>query len=240
MSGDSPAGDPRLEQALALLRSVLAESEGRSADLAPWEDHDEPIPPASRLSATDQLSWWFRPARQGVGTWSEYFASAPSAPGQDGSRDSLPDPAPHLGLRLLLAETEEELLDDDADLVVACLYDFIHAIGRRDVATAMSRVSADFHMLEDDQEVDRRGLESKIRYTLGSLRGWEFDVSLVEIPQPILHPDGILVYAETLIDAWRADGMRRSILERRVALFSRSGDGDWLLCGLPPVLVPLA
>lgn len=236
------AGDPRLEQALALLRSLAAEVEGTGDGLAPWEQVHAPPPSIDRrLSATDSLSWWFRPAGRGASAWDDYFAAMPA----------LEEPLPLAGgpqtqsshaisrwmaLRLLLVEPEEELLDHDADSVIDCLYSFIHAVGRGDVTTAMAYVAPDFHSLEDDRELDRAGLESKIRFMLDSLYGWTFEMTLVEIPQPILHPEGILVYTETLIDALRAeDGARRSIRERRIALFARQDDGRWLLAGFPPM-----
>ncbi|MGH2537499.1 MAG: hypothetical protein ACRDHL_08910 [Candidatus Promineifilaceae bacterium] len=234
--------DPRLEQALELLHAILAEGEdGAPAGLAPWEESRVPFPPAGgRLSATDSLSWWFRPAA-GRGGWDEYFAGLPAALNSPPDDQASPPLSPWIGLRLLLAEPEEELLDIDADSVIEGLYSFLHAVGRRDVAGAMAYVAPDFHMLEEDQEVDAAGLERKIRFMLDSLRGWELEVALVEIPQPILHPDGILVYSETLIDAWREDDQaRRSILERRIAFFARQPDGRWLLAGFAPVEWPNA
>ena len=286
-TSNQPA-DRRLEQALALLRTIISEmgvgdeAPSVSGPHAPWEQEWQVanrFPGGGgradrRLSATDSLSWWFRPAGHGASAWDDYFR-------RDGGRESNAVPPPHalppqappalelppatgagtpgmgaparppaappaisswMGLRLLLAEPEEELLDEEADSVIECLYAFIHAVGRRDVDAAMRCVADDFHTLEDDRELDRDGLEGKLRFMLGSLRDWEFDIALVEIPQPILHPDGILVYTETLIDAVHPeDRRRRSIRERRIAFFTRQADGarraggNWLLAAFPSV-----
>jgi ketosteroid isomerase-like protein len=76
--------------------------------------------------------------------------------------------------------------------------------------------------------VDQVGAE------LDALRGWELETSLVEIPQPILHPDGILVYAELQIDA-RKDDERRTVLHRRIAVFRKGRDRRWRIAALSPV-----
>lgn len=240
-----------------MLRSALSDDQGTADGLYPWEDRPYALAPApGRLSATDSLSWWFRPVHSRAQAWDDYFATAadpaalaPAPPPalkratgvNNASIQDEPPPklTPWISLRLLLAEPEEELLDEEADSVVECLYRFIHAIGREDVTAAMDCVAEDFHTLEEEQELDRRGLERKIRFMLDALRGWEFDISLIEIPQPILHPDGILVYTETLIDAFReTDEARQSTLERRLAFFARQADGNWLMSAFPTVEWP--
>ncbi len=237
--------DARLEQAFALLKSILQDTGEMEIPLTPWEETHMPFPQVSgRLSATDRLSWWFRPAQSQGDPWDDYFSTNTSRqlnytrlPQIDKAPEPPPTPPTSWNnLRLLLDEQEEEMLDEDADTVTECLYNFIHAIGRGDLAKAMTFVAPDFHSMEDDQEIDQTGLENKLRFLLDSLRGWDFNISLVEIPQPILYPDAILIYAETQIDAVnQSDDSRQTILERRIAVFQQQPDDNWLLAALSPV-----
>jgi ketosteroid isomerase-like protein len=242
--GDGTASDTRLEQTIALLRRLLAEMEGADG-LTPWRG-TRPSRPArhGRISATDQLSWWFRPASTSEDPWDDFFADdRVDVASVTGGWMALvpPDagpepPSPRMSLRLLLSEPEEELFEADADSVVTCLYDFVHAIGRSDLDAAMACVAADFHTLEDDRELDRDGLAARVKSLLDSLQGWETDIALVEVPQPVLHPAAILVYAELQIDARRpATGERRTVVDRRVAVFSQQRDRSWRIVGLSPV-----
>ena len=95
------------------------------------------------------------------------------------------------------------MANDQADAAVACVYDFLHAIGRRDPEAAMACVADDYHVLEDDREVDRLGLRHQVEALLDSLRGWEIEISLAEVPEPLHHPSGILIYCEIQIDAYQ-------------------------------------
>jgi ketosteroid isomerase-like protein len=221
---------------------LLGDEVSAPGRLAPWQDPPIRIPTLSgRVSATDRLSWWFRPSVEGHDPWDSYFehaeapltdepASPPAAPGPPAE-----PPGRRAALRLLLAEPDEEMLDSDAEAVVTCLYDFVHAVGRGDVATALEEcVSPDYHVMEDDVEVDRDGLAAQLHAQLDSFRGWELDVSVVEIPEPILHPDGILVYTEFQLEA-RKDGARQTILHRRLAVFRQGRDRRWRIAALSPV-----
>jgi len=246
--------DARLDEAIVLLHRVLAEMGHAGEALSPWqESYLSAAPLAGRISATDRLSMWFRPATRGANPWDSFFEDPIAPPIGPGSLSPAPigdpgslGPSPggaapepsgrRLNLRLLLAESEEEMLDSDAESVVSCLYDFVHAIGRQDVEAALTCVAPDYHALEDDREVDRNGLAWQIRKLLDSLRGWTFEASLVEVPQPILYPEAILVYTEMMIDAVHpADGARRTILERRIAVFKQQRDKRWLVTSLSPV-----
>jgi len=252
--------DARLDEAIVLLHRVLAEL-GRGGDtLSPWqESYLSPAPLGGRLSATDRLSMWFRPAPRGANPWDSFFEApgdpaagierlvpapigepaylSPSSVGHAAPTAVVPEaPGRRISLRVLLAEPEEEMLDSDAEAVVGCLYDLVHAIGRGDVESAMACVAPDYHALEDDREIDRDGLAWQFKRLLESLRGWRFEASLVEMPQPILYPDAILVYTELMIDAEHpADGARRTIMERRIAVFKPQRDKRWLVTSLSPV-----
>jgi ketosteroid isomerase-like protein len=236
--------DAGLKQAIALLSGLLSDEAASAETLAPWQATPLRAPtPSGRVSATDRLSWWFRPAAGGADPWSTYFDDEPAKLVEPAAAPRAPDAtvaaAEPLGrraaLRLLLAEPEEELIDADADAVVTCLYDFAHALGRRDVATAIATcVADDYHVMEGDEEIDRDALAAQLAAELDRLRGWELDTSLVEIPQPILHPDGILVYTELQIDARKQDE-RRTVLHRRLAVFRKGSDRTWRIVALSPV-----
>ncbi len=213
-------------------------------DLPAWSEPPVRAPALSgRVSATDRLSWWFRPAAASQDPWAAFFETAPAehalpaqipAAALDANDSTIPL-GRRAALRMLLAEPDEELLDADADEVVTCLYDFVHAIGRGDIDGAVEQcVAPDYHAMEDDVEIDRDGLAAGIRAELGRLSGWTVEASLVEIPEPIPHPDGILVLTELQLDA-RKDDLRQTILHRRLALFRQGRDRQWRIAALSSV-----
>jgi len=234
--------DSRLEEAIALLSGLLGETPSAPSRPVPWEQPLERISTlGSRVSATDRLSWWFRPSAGGHDAWDSYFEPGPALPTEAPPRPTAP-PAPsteplgrRAALRLLLDEPDEEMIDSDADAVVCCLYDFVHAFGRGDVTAAIEDcVAPDYHTMENDIEVDRDGLAAQLNAQLQRLRGWEIDASLVEIPAPVLHPAGILVYTELQVEATRDDA-RQTILHRRLAVFRQGRDRRWRIAALSPV-----
>jgi len=227
---------------------LLADEGSAPEQVASWQDPPARIPTLSgRVSATDRLSWWFRPSAGGRDPWDSFFEHEPT-PLAEQMAPPYPPPAPpakpssggdplgrRAALRLLLAEPEDEMMDADAEAVVTCLYDFVHAVGRGDVATAIEEcVAPGYHTMEQDVEVDRDGLAAQLRAQLDRLRGWEVDVSLVEIPEPILHPDAILVYTEIQIEA-RKDEARQTLLHHRLAVFRQGRDRSWRIAALSPV-----
>jgi hypothetical protein len=216
-----------------------------TGQLAPWREPPLAVPTLSgRVSATDRLSWWFRPSAGDQDPWESFFEderpglsaeprvqpvpAAPEAPPAE-------QPGRRAALRLLLAEPDEEMIDADAEAVVTCLYDFVHAIGRGEIAVAIEEcVDPEYHTIENDVEIDRDGLAAQLRAQLDRLRGWDVDVSLVEIPEPILHADGILVYTELQIEA-RKEEARESAVHRRLAVFRQGRDRSWRISALSPV-----
>jgi ketosteroid isomerase-like protein len=241
----------------ALLQDLLARLDPEAA-LTPWESTQAFAAPLAdgRISATDQLNWWFRPAGTGGDPWEGFFdpASAfePARPvepshllgpviGHAGAADvggaaAAAPPSDWTALRLLLAEPEDEIIDADAEAVVTCLYDFVHAVGRRDLVAAMECIAEDYHTMEGDDEVDRASLAGRLKSMLDPFEGWELRSSLVEIPHPILHPDAILVYAELLLEGKHPDtDERRDIVERRIAVFRRQRDHGWRIAALSPI-----
>jgi len=139
----------------------------------------------------------------------------------------------------LLAEPEEALADEHAQAAVDTLYDFVHALGRRDLDGAMALVAEDYHTFVDDVETDKLGLRREIEMMFGQLHDWDLDASLVDIPQALFHTYGVLIPTTIGIDARRDDPLdgplRRSIVWRRLAFFSRHGTDAWLIAALSQV-----
>jgi hypothetical protein len=194
-------------------------------------------PPASfplptTLSQMAPLSQ--RPSMHSNGMPAGVRSLQPEQPRQAG-----PDINHLASLWALSAEPEEELLDEHAQAAVECLYDFIHAVARRDVDGAMELVTEDYHVLEEDREIDRLGLRHQIEALLDSLRDWSLALSLAEIPQPYLHPYGILIYAEIQVDAYHPQhDLRRSFVQRRLCVFEQQSSLRWLIAAMSPVQEP--
>lgn len=243
MSAEKPA-PATIEELMALLRQLAAQdgAAGVADPLRPWQESFLQAPALDgRLSATDRLSWWFRPApaaNPSANRWDAFFDQTPPANPPPIAPPAPPatEPTGWTGLRLLLAEPEEALAEAEAEAVVDCLYDFVHAVGRRDINGAMAFIADDYHVMEDDVEVDALRLRQQLERLVDSLRDWEFTIALVEIPYPILHPDGILIYAQIQIDArHKNDGRLQTILYHRLAVFQQEGDGTWRISALSPV-----
>jgi ketosteroid isomerase-like protein len=256
---DNP--DPRLALALKLLRSILEgadeEHDGPEINPAHFSFIPPPPVPSEKRSATDLLNWWFRPTSSATDPWDEYFNQSPrwsSIPVQPEARPRTDPPVfrkraddvedsstelwhyPWLNLKDLITEPEEELAYENAEAAVGCLYDFIHAISSREIDAAMSLVAEDYHVLHEDREIDKQGLQRQLEVLVDSLRGWELESSLAEVPVPVFHPHGILIYAEIQIEAVQPrNNLRRSIVERRVAVFRQQYSGEWMISAFSPI-----
>jgi ketosteroid isomerase-like protein len=246
----STATGTRVAQAIALLRSLLSDGDEAGDGATPWQEPLVPAPRTSgRLSATERLNWWFRPAGAGKEAWDNFFEDANVSPIPVSKRAAASSSAvlppgvavrddeetlgPLADLRLVRAEPEEELFDADADAVVTCLYDFVHAIGSRDITAAMACVAPDYHTMEGDREVDYVGLGVQLKSILDGLRGWEVETSLVDIPEPVLYPGAILVYTHLQIEGYKHETRaRQTIVHRRIAVFRQQSDHSWRLAAL--------
>lgn len=179
-------------------------------DLHPW-----------LLSATDLLVSWApgeeMQAMPDVArrAWDRYFEPQP--------RSSAVEP-----------ETAPEPWDAEvAEEVVDCLYRFIHAIERGDIAEVMDCVASDYHALEGDVEVDRDHLRSALEGSIDGWRGEQFRVSLTEIPDLVFHPMGVLTRVTVQVDFWSRPHMRTlTELFGRLLWFRPQPDGRWLLAGM--------
>lgn len=253
MESDS---DTRLTMAIQLLRSLVEQRGGGSQGaerLSPLF-----VPPTSGdswLSATDLMNWWFRPAWSTADPWDDYFGGPggsvaqplpqtpdrtrqhrPRAPRFERSVETSDEVEPFFNLEALIAPAGDDLADELAQEAVDCLYDFVHALGRRDVDAAMALVDEEYHALEGDLEIDALRLRHQMESFLEYFRGWDLEVSLAEIPRPLRHPLGILIYVEIAFDGYRVgEALRRSLVERRLALLVPRDGRRLLISALSPV-----
>jgi ketosteroid isomerase-like protein len=224
-----------------MLREVLEPaSDGSEPDDSRWHPPPLPLDVDGRTSATDLLSWWFRPPSAAESAWNQYFGDS-----EGFSSRALPRPGEipktktagevaerttdsRAALRALVDWPKDDLANEDAESAIEVFYGFLHAFGRKDVATAMQYVADDYHVFEDDREVDRHDLRGVLESLLESLYGFELDVSLSMIPEPLRHPYGIVTYAEIQLDAKRPqDGAKRGLVERRLVLLQKQADFNW-------------
>lgn len=237
--------DDRLQRIYDLL-GELVHGEGVEPARDAW--YDPPMPPVevgSNLSATDLLSWWFRPPSPGRQGWDAYFGeeqahtreTSPSAQrSAESDRSTAPDArsiARTMVTEAILRLPADELASEDAESAVQVFYRFLHAFGEGDISGCLQWIADDYHVIEEDREIDRNTLRGHLEALLESLHGWDYEVTLSTVPEPVLHPYGILIYAEIQIDATRAeDGGRRGIFEPRVVFLERQEDAGWKIAAL--------
>jgi hypothetical protein len=242
--------EEQLARAYEALRELFAQPESGDAGNEPafYAPHLPPVELGSRLSATDLLSWWFRPPSGQKDPWESFFAQTADAASP--SPAALPPasgaeqpawgagqrPSPRALMRALFPEPFDEMESDDADAAIGVFYEFLHAFGRHDIGAAMEYVAEDYHTFEDDCEVNRSELQNRLHRLLESLAGWNFEVSLSMVPEAIRHPYGIVVYAEIQIDGVHPVSLaKRNTVERRLALMQQHGNSAWRIAALSPV-----
>lgn len=240
--------DPRIREAYALLHSLMEASSGDAASpdaahAVPWHTTQAPLEhDGDEVSGTDMLALWLpdmASAGDRADPWESYFRAGPTAADPPSpARATLPPPMLDPTPPDESAEAAEELLDDrDAAGAVDGLYAFVHAIGRLDVEAAMACVAEDFHSIADDREIDRGGLRLWLDALFDRLRRFaEVDASLVEIPEPICHPRGVLIHCMIQVDGRSANAAapysNETLLFERLAVLNRGASGAWTLDGL--------
>lgn len=239
--------DAKLRDIQALLNTVLEEArDGGTEPPSHWELPILPPPDSEgQLSSTDLLNWWFRGPQSrargrddsvdpGAGTGSA--VGEPQATAR--ARTSEP-PAGHDAwseISVLLPEPEEHLAEAHAQAAVDCLYDFLHAVGERDIEAASALIHDFYHTIEDGEEVDKRGFVDFLASHVDALRNWDFDVSLAVAPEPVNHPYGVLIHAIVQFDAVNLmDGSKNGYVEERVAILREDESGTWRIAALPRV-----
>jgi hypothetical protein len=234
--------EERLEQIYGLLREALTQEEEQESERGWYQPSMPPIDPGSKLSATDLLSWWFRPPTTTQNPWDAYFAD--STPVQDSTKvlssprssPNVVDPVSRAAIRALLPVEENELASDDADRATETLYEFLHSIGRRDIDTAMQYIADDYHTFEDDRELDRSDLRSRIEALLDAMHGYDLEVSLTTVPEPLLHPYGVVMSVEIQMDGVHPQTRaKKNFLDKRLVVLQRHADDQWKITALGKV-----
>ena len=261
----SQAPHSRLRQAYELLESILQENEGGvppTASLSAMESHwnvaalQASVSPDGLLSYQELLGVALGQMAHDVPSALAHPAQA--APPQPlaldlvarlGGHHGLPTASPALehhdagppahvpGRSLPLSIWPQDCLSDEvADAAVETLYDFLHAVGRRDLDVAMELVAQDYHTLEQDIGIDRRSLRLQLERWIDPLRDWQLEFSLSEAPEPLFHPLGVMIDAGIRMEAFRPrDEARRSLVSRRLVLLRQELDGTWKLLSAGPI-----
>ena len=230
--------EPRLAQAFSLLREVLdgeaANGAAKSQAGSGWEEPaTDPLAPLG----PDFLDSEF------LALWQPLSPDPSAAHPASWYRDWQP-PSDLLASEGLAAFqqpfwthsgwTDDHLLAEDALAVTDCLYDFIHALERFDVESAMACVADDFHALKANGALDRQGFRHWIEELLDGLRGRQIDVSLTEVAQPVAYGQLVLCETTLQVDPAATSGAVPSSLAFRLLLaFERDVRGIWriLTCG---------
>jgi hypothetical protein len=237
--------DAKLKDVQALLNALVEESrDGQHDAPSHWELPILPPPdPEGQLSSTDLLNWWFRAphGRAGLPDPNEPVTSA--AGGETALADArrarvAHDPGQELWseISVVLPEPEEHLAEEHAQAAVDCLYDFLHAVGRRDIDAASDLVHDQYHVIENGEEVDKPKFVNSLAFHFDALRTWDFDVSLAVAPEPVNHPIGVLIHALVQFDAVNlADGSKDGRVEERLAILREDESGAWKIAALPGI-----
>jgi hypothetical protein len=223
--------DPRIAQALALLQDCLRrDSAGdRTAAPAGWPSDDW------LRSSTDVLTPWYPDVDLSSdiaqsppplsAAWDTYFAPPAVA---------APAPFPTAANVAALSAARPSTAPDaeSVERVMDALYGFVHALGRGDVADAMTHVDADYHAMDGDREITADILRRQLEALVDERRARGFEVALAQVPEPLAHPLGILVKLTIRIDSTDAQGHPESLLLYRVAVFREVAGGHWPLTAL--------
>lgn len=207
-----------------------------SAATNPWDDYFGDAPqaaPGGAGSASPELALLLQLLTGAANT-----AAPPTPQPASPQPAAQPGDSPYLWIDLwdFMDQSPADVVDDEAEAAVTCLYDFIHALGRRDVNAAMECVAPHYHVFENEQETDRLGLRHQMESMLDSLRDWLLDVSLLEVPRPIAHPNGILIDANIQIHATHpGDNLRRLITYHRMAVLEQQSYYHWQITALSPL-----
>ena len=223
------------------------------AEAAPWAVTEFlPFPvleQGGQLTATDLLGFWFRPPTRNGPDWGGFFSQGsggvpqpdPSSQHQGPPGPPVPPPVPsspreHLRswtmARALVRSDETYLVDQQAEGALDCLYEFLHAIERRDVEAAMDYVAEDYHSMEQDREVTKADLQVRVEKLLAWVGDADMQVGLTTVPEALFHQVGVLVFAEIQVDACSADGEKRTHLDERLAILKQQANGGWAISAL--------
>jgi hypothetical protein len=189
-------------------------------------------------SATDLLISWLPQTEESDdavvsnGLWDRYFGAPANArsPVPDTPRALRPAGKPET-IRPSPAALEPWEIEA-AESAVDCLFRFLRALEKGDVSVAMTCVSKDYHVVDDDGETDRYRLELQLEKLVDEWRGVDVRISTTEVPDPVFHPAGVLIPGTIQIDFSEPSPQRVSQLIGRIFVFSKSSGGAWRLSSI--------
>jgi hypothetical protein len=215
---------------------VLIEDTSPTLAPKPWYEAEGDITEQPWLaSATDLLIAWHPEVAIPVGApqsadWNRYFQDS-GVPVQRAA------PTPQQ-----TTPTKEPWNTAAASIAVDTLFRFIRAIEAMDVDLAMECVSANYHTMLNDIDVDRDALRLRLDAMVDSWRGPELRIALTEIPDPVFHLNGILIKVVLQVD--HRDKGSNSLLTSLlsyVVWFTEDRENSWLIRSLSVVdQVPIA
>jgi len=189
-------------------------------------------------SATDLLISWLPQSEDSSDTassneiWDRYFGNS------GGERLSVPH-APHMRrpardseiIRPSVAALEPWEIEA-AESSVDCLFRFLRALEKCDISAAMACVSTDYHVVDDDGEIDRPRLQLDLEKLVDEWCGAGVQISTTEVPDPVFHPAGVLISGTIQIDFTEQYPARVSQLISRIFVFSKSSRDEWRLSAI--------
>ena len=209
---------------------VLSEDTSPTVAPKPWYEVEGDITEQPWLaSATDLLIAWRPENAVPIGApqsadWNRYFrdSGVPVQPAASGSQQG--------------TSAKEPWSTAAASIAVDTLFRFIRAIESMDVDLAMECVSANYHTMLNDIDVDRDTLRLRLDAMIDSWRGPELRIALTEIPDPVFHLNGILIKAVLQVD--HRDKGTKSLLTSLlsyVVWFTEDRENLWLIRSLSVV-----
>lgn len=209
---------------------VLTEDTSPALAPKPWYEAEGDITEQPWLaSATDLLIAWHPEVAIPVGApqsadWNRYFQHAGGSVQRDATS---PQQA---------TQTKEPWNTAAASIAVDTLFRFIRAIESMDVDLAMECVSANYHTMLNDIDVDRDALRLRLDAMIDSWRGPELRIALTEIPDPVFHLNGILIKAVLQVDHRdKTSNYLLTSLLSYVVWFTEDRENLWLIRSLSVV-----
>jgi hypothetical protein len=195
----------------------------------PWYEVESDVLEQPWLaSATDLLIAW-HPEANSLGapqpvSWNKYF------------QDAMPKATGTVSIQEQPVTAKEPWDMASASIAVDCLFSFVRALEAMNVDDAMTYVSANYHAMVNDVDIDRDALRLQLDGMIDSWRGPELRVSLSEIPDPIFHLLGILIRITLQVDHRdKGAGERITSLLSYVVWFTEDRENLWLIRSLAVV-----
>lgn len=111
--------------------------------------------------------------------------------------------------------------------------EFLKALAARDVPRAMQWVADDFHVVENDREINANDFCCRLEAFVESLRGWEIDISLPVAPEMLPLSSGIVMFTEIQIDMRDpATNRKDNLVAGRFVLLQKQADASWKISGM--------